>query len=127
MIESGQEPTRDLFDEQSPELYRVAIQTLRAGFLVAAALFVIGYLAVEVTGGEFAHKVTPIDQLPGEIMDGEPMAVLDLAFILLIFTPVVTVLRLAMTFRRLGEHRFATISFIVLGILLVSVAVALIK
>ncbi|MCC6944705.1 MAG: DUF1634 domain-containing protein [Thermomicrobiales bacterium] len=127
MTDHAQEPMLDGLDEQSPELYRVAMQTLRIGFLIAAALFVAGYLAVEISGGEFSHRVTPIDQLPGELLDGEPMAVLDLAFLLLILTPVVTVLRLALVFHRLGERRFALASAAVLGILLTSIVIALVR
>ncbi len=127
MTEPAVNPLLDPIDEQSPELYREAMQTLRIGFLLAAVLFVIGYLAVELSSSEFSHKVMPIDQIPGALLDGEVMAILDLAFLVLIFTPVVTVLRLGLVFRRLGDRRFALVSFVVLSILLASVVVALLK
>jgi uncharacterized membrane protein len=74
-----------------------------------------------------AESVMPIDAIPGELLDGEPMAILDLAFLMLIMTPVVTVFRLAMTYFRLGERRFAVISFVVLAILVLSATVALLR
>lgn len=120
-------PVSDLIDEQPPELYRVAMQTLRFGFICAAALFVMGFVAAVVSDSQFAHEVKPIDELPGAILDREPMALLDLAFLVLIFAPVVTVLRLALTFRRLGDQKFAIVSAVVLSILMISVIVALLR
>ncbi|MGD9711844.1 MAG: DUF1634 domain-containing protein [Thermomicrobiales bacterium] len=112
---------------QSPELYRVAQQTLRYGFLISAALFVSGLAALLISGEDMAETVMPIDQIPEQLMEAEPMALLDLAFLTLISTPVVTVLRLAMTFYRLGERRFAAISSVVLAILIISALVALLR
>ncbi|MEZ4499063.1 MAG: hypothetical protein R2839_03160 [Thermomicrobiales bacterium] len=56
MTEPAVNPLLDPIDEQSPELYREAMQTLRIGFLLAAVLFVIGYLAVELSSSEFSPQ-----------------------------------------------------------------------
>ena len=122
--ESSQAPIPSATDDA---LYRVAQQTLRYGFLAAATLFVIGSSALALAGDNMAETVMPIDTIPGKLVDGEPMAILDLAFLMLIMTPVITVLRLAMTYFRLGERRFAMISFVVLAILVLSATVALLR
>ncbi len=109
------------------ELYRAAQQTLRIGFIIAAALFVAGFAALAIAGDDVAKSVTPIDEIPADLADGDPMAILDLAFLALMLTPIATVLRLALTFLRIGERRFAMISFVVLAILIVSVTVALLR
>lgn len=126
-LANDQPPKPRQTPEGDAELYRVAQQTLRIGFIIAATLFVVGVTVLAISGDDMAKTVTPIDEIPGDLIGGDAMAILDLAFLSLMLTPIATVLRLALTFLRVGEQRFALISFVVLAILILSVTVALLR
>lgn len=108
-------------------VYDVAARTLRIGFLVAAAFFVAGLVWSAIEREEIADRVTPISSIPGDFADGTPMAAIDLSFLALMLTPVITVLRIGIVFWRLGDRRYAGLSFGVVAILIASLALALLR
>jgi uncharacterized protein DUF1634 len=108
-------------------VYGAAIATLRYGFFAAAALFLTGLIWSAAAREDISENVTPIEKVPGQLADGTPMAMVDLAFLVLMFTPVVTVLRVGMVFLRLGDSRFGILSLGVLAILGTSITIALLR
>lgn len=108
-------------------VYDVAISSLRMGFRLAAALFVIGIAWSAVEREDIATRVTPIEDIPRQLADGAPMAAIVLSFLVLMFTPVVTVLCIGVSFLRLGDRWYGLLSFVVLAILGASMALALIR
>jgi len=112
--------------ELSP-VYDVASSTLRFGFIVAAALFVAGIVWSAIEREEIADYVTPIEQIPGQLADGTPMAAIVLSFLVLMLTPVITVLRIGVIFWLLGDRRYAALSLSVVAILGTSLTLALVR
>jgi uncharacterized membrane protein len=108
-------------------VFDVAARTLRIGFLVAAAFFVAGLIWSAIEREEIADHVTPISSIPGDFADGTPMAAIDLSFLALMLTPVITVLRIGIVFWQLGDRRYAALSFGVVAILGASLALALLR
>lgn len=90
-------------------------------------LFVAGLAWSALAREEIATQVTPIEQIPGELAAGTPMAMVDLAFLVLMFTPVVTVMRVGIVFLQLGDRRYGTASLCVLAILGASITIALLR
>jgi uncharacterized membrane protein len=111
--------------EELAPVYASTVSTLRYGFLLAAGLFAAGVIWSLIAQEELASEVMPVQDIPDALADGSPMAVIDLAFLALMMTPVVTVLRVSMAFFSLGDRRFGAASLVVLGILGTGVALAL--
>jgi uncharacterized membrane protein len=133
MRQSGEQPLSDPPDDASrfPEvlapIYAAAMSTLRCGFIVAAALFAVGIIWSAIAREELASEVMPVQDIPRSLAEGAPMAALDLAFLVLMLTPVATVLRVAVAFFRLEDRRFGMLSLVVLAILGASVTLALVR
>ena len=108
-------------------VFTSAISTLKYGFRAAAALFVAGLAWSALVGEEIAAHVTPIEQIPAELASGTPMAMIDLAFLTLMFTPVAAVMRVGVMFLQLGDRRYGTLSLFVLAILGASISIALLR
>jgi uncharacterized membrane protein len=105
-------------------LRRRAERTLQAGFLVAVVLIGIGVVLAAVQREAFPDTVgTPLDVLQGTL-DGEPASVIGLGILGMILTPFATAGVVAWSFFEGGDRRYAAISGMVLGILLVSALVA---
>jgi len=85
-------------------VYNAAIATLRLGFTTAAVFFTIGVIWSAVAREEISDHVTPIEDIPRQLAGGTPMAAIVLAFLVLMFTPVITVLRVGVAFLRLGPQ-----------------------
>lgn len=108
-------------------VFDVAVLTLRIGFLIAALLFVTGIVWSAIEREEIADHVTPISSIPGDFASGTPMAAIDLSFLALMLTPVITVLRIGVIFWQLGDRRYAWLSLSVVAILGASLTLALVR
>src|SRR6476620_9920481 len=108
-------------------VYESAIRSLRYGFYIAAAFFVVGVAWSIAKRQELATSVLPFQKIPGELLDGNPAAVIDLSILALMLTPVATVLIIATNFYRLNERRYAVFSLLVLVTLAVSIALSLFR
>jgi uncharacterized membrane protein len=108
-------------------VYEGAIKSLRYGFFIAAALFLVGVAWSIVERQELATTVLPFDKILGELLDGNPAAVIDLSILALMLTPVATVLLIAINFYRLNERRYAMFALLVLATLAISIAISLFR
>lgn len=114
-------------DEQTAPIYRAAIATMTWGFRLAAGILVAG-LAVALARREaLEHEVDPFADVFPALFRGNASGIIDLAIITIMVTPLVTVITVAFGFRRIGDRRYAMYSFLVLGILGVSVALSLVR
>ena len=108
-------------------IYDRAIQVLRIGFAVSAALLVAGIawsIAERRTPDE---RVLEFRKLPGAIRDGDPTSIIDLGIVAMMLTPVVLVIVIAWDFYALRERRFAVASLLVLAVLVASSTISLLK
>ncbi len=108
-------------------VYVDAIRSLRYGFFVAAGLFIIGIVWSLIERQTLSSTVLPFREIPGELRDGNPAAVIDLSILALMIVPVITVITIAVNFFRLGERRYALFSTLVLIILFISITMSALR
>ena len=97
-------------------IYQSAIQVLRGGFALSAIVLVIGAAWSIVDRHPLSTEVLPFQEIPGALTDGNPYAVIDLGILVMMLTPVLTVLVIALNFSRLGERKFVTLNFVYLAL-----------
>lgn len=113
--------------QREEKIYEDAIKSLHYGFYVAVALFVAGAVWSIAKRQELSETVLPFQEIPGEILDGNPIALIDLSLLALMLTPVATVILIAINFYRLDERRYALFTLLVLVTLAISIAISLFK
>ncbi len=107
--------------------YRVAVVTLTTGFRIGGALL-IGGLALAALRDQSLHdRADPLPDVVRAIGRGEGAAVVDLAIMTLIATPVAAALAIAASFARAGDRTYAILSLAVLLILGTSIGLALVR
>lgn len=108
-------------------IYHSAAKVLRYGFLISAVTLVLGAAWSIVDRHPLSTDVLPFQDIPGALADGNPSSLIDLGILLMMLTPVATVLVIAVDFFRLGERKFVTLSLGVLAILITSIVISLLK
>lgn len=108
-------------------IYHSAVKVLRSGFFLSAAVLVAGAAWSIVDRHPLATGVLPFQEIPGALVDGNPSALIDIGILLMMLTPVITVLVIAVDFFRLGERTFVSLSLGVLAILATSIAISLLR
>ncbi len=121
------EPLDSIHLEEQTGMHDVAIGTLQWGFRLSAALVTTGLVWSLISREQIPDHIIPIRQIPSELLDGTPSAALMLGFLALIATPMAVVFRLGAAYLRLGDRRFALVSFLVLAILVSSVSISLLR
>jgi uncharacterized membrane protein len=115
-------PLRDMAPIQE-----TAARTLTWGFRVSAAILAVGLIVTLARGDDLSKDATSLTDLIPDLLDGEGSAIVSLAILAMITTPVVTVMMIAAGFFKIGDRQFGRISLIVLGVLAVSIVAALLR
>jgi uncharacterized membrane protein len=102
-------------------------RVLEWGFRVSAALLGIGLLLAALQDAPLGGKAVSFSDIIPDLLDGKATAIVSLAILAMMATPVVAVLTVAQGFRRLGDRRYALASFIVLLVLAASIASSLLR
>lgn len=108
-------------------IYQSAIKVLRAGFALSAIVIALGAAWSIADRHPLATEVLPFQDIPGALADGNASALIDLGILLMMLTPVVTVLVIALSFSRLGERKFVSLSLGVLAVLITSITISLLR
>lgn len=108
-------------------IFQSAIKVLRYGFFVSAGILAIGVAWSLIDRHPLSTEVLPFQEIPGAIADGNPSGLIDLGILFMMLTPVMTVLVIALSFSRLGEKKFVTLTLGVLAILATSIAISLLR
>lgn len=109
-------PSRD-----AAPIRRAAADTLNWGFRVTVVILAIGLVVTLAQGHDLETKATDFrDVIPG-LLDGEGSAIVSLAILAMMITPVITVVVTALGFFRIDDRRYGKISLIVLGVLGISI------
>ena len=117
----------EIGDQRTAPIYRSAIVTMTWGFRIAAGILVVGLVVALAKREALEQRADPfVDVIPA-ILDGNASGIVDLAIIAILLTPLVTVVNVALGFRRIGDRRYTLASFLVLGILGVSVLLSLLR
>lgn len=106
-------------------LYGSAIQVMTWGFRGGALLLGLGIVAALLKREPIGAIADPIPEIAAAVAAGSAAGIIDLAILWFMLVPAVTVLVAAISFWRLGDRRYATLSLIVLAILGASIALAL--
>src|SRR4051812_1809355 len=108
--------------------YSWAAFVLRAGMYISFTLMAVGLLWWVVAGspgGQAANgQVLALDRIMPELARGNPLAVLNLGMLLLIATPVTTLIAAMVAFLLEGNRRYAGIAAFVVFILLLSITIS---
>lgn len=108
-------------------LYRSAIAVLTWGFRLAAALLTAGLIVAAVRDEKISKKAEPLSEIFSLLRHGHSTALVDLAILAMILTPVAAVVTTAAGFYRLGDRRYTLASLFVLTVLGVSIAISLLR
>ncbi len=110
---------------QLDPIYRSAGLVLTWGFRVAAALLAAGLLLAAIQGDDLSESAEPIPDIVGNLLDGESSALVDLAIVAMVLTPVAAVIAIALGFSRIADRRYTLASFFVLAVLGISIIVSM--
>lgn len=108
-------------------IYRAAITVLTWGFRIGAAILGVGLFVAIIRQESLRRNAESYPDILPSVFDGEASGIISLAIIVLVATPVVTVLRVGIGFFRIGDRRFGLLSLIVLGVLGVSISLSLFR
>ena len=104
-----------------------AASVLSWGFRFSVVVLAIG-LAIAAFGDQtLAVKATSLENLIPDLLDGNASAIVSLAILAMMITPVIAVLVVARGFHKIGDRRYARISFVVLLVLAASIASSLLR
>ena len=98
---------------------------LETGFRVAVSIMSIGLLLALVQREPLPETMGQPRELVSGLSNADPGSIIGLGIVAIILTPIVSTTAIAWTFYRQGDRRYATISGLVLLILLASIGLSL--
>jgi uncharacterized membrane protein len=121
---SDQTPTPGDQSNLDP-IYRSAGLVLTWGFRVAATLLSGGLLLAAIQGDDLSEEAEPIPEIVDLLLDGKSSALVDLAIVAMVLTPVAAVIAIALGFYRIADRRYTAASLFVLAVLGISIVVSM--
>lgn len=94
---------------------------LRSGMVISMVVLLLGILMFALSPNGHVEIDMSLGDIAAGILEGNPIAVIDLGIILLIATPLTRVLTTLVIFVADGEPRFILASLLVLGIIAAAV------
>lgn len=110
------------------DLNRSVGNLLRVGVILSVVTSLFGFIKLFLEGFKMPKDYTSLE-IPGDniwrtfwnsLMNFEGMAIIQLGILILIFTPLVRILFALIGYLKEKDYTYVVISFIVLGIMLVS-------
>jgi uncharacterized membrane protein len=108
-------------------LYRGVQRTLAGGMILSFGLMGAGLLWQLADPHPNPEQVVPLDRLGGELLAGNPLALLDLGILVLLGIPAVHLTVAAISFGRQGDRRYLMLALLVLVLLGVGAALAFVR
>ncbi len=102
---------------------RVA-KVLRIGAIISSACLIIGVVLLMLRPSSEIAATLMLSDLPSAIAKWEPSGLITLGILAMILTPIARVMILVQGFAARKDRAFILIGFIVLAILLASIAIA---
>jgi len=96
---------------------------LFSGMILSVSLLIIGLVAFFISPTGCSDVTIPLDQIPGEIVKGNPVAILNLGIVLLIATPMMRVIIALAVFMAEKDSRYAGIALFILLIIGIAVLI----
>lgn len=110
--------------ERAERIVEQTISVFRIGYLVSFALIAIGIVIAIIRRIGLATELGPPVEIARDIMDFDPNGFIGLGIGVMILTPIIMTIEVTINFFRAGDSKFGTISGIVAGILVVTMALA---
>ena len=116
-------------DPAEIRLYAAVQRTLVGGMVLSFGLMAVGLvgLVLNPAAAARAGRVVALDHLIAAVFALDPVALLDLGVLVLMFIPAVHLAVAGSYFLRRGESRYAAATGIVLGLLLLGALLALVR
>lgn len=101
---------------------RAIAAVLRWGSYLSAGVLLVGIILVVRTRNVPLQigPGLPLTEMGRALAAGNPYAVMQLGIVLLLLTPLVRIVTAAAAFARAGERRYALVSLVVLGLILLT-------
>lgn len=116
-------------DQQDPStvdpLVMRVTAVFRAGFWSSLALLAIGVGLLALRSESLPSHLVPLDEVITSLAEGSSESFITLGIVTMILTPVVSTLVICLTFIQQRDRRYATLTLIVLAILVLSVSLSL--
>lgn len=119
-------PGQETAAADQAHLRRLAANVLETGFRVAVAIMAVGLILALIRQEPLPSTLEQPAGIARGIVEGEPQAIIGLGIIAIILTPFASTIAITGAFLRQGDRRYATISGLVLLILLTSIGLSLI-
>jgi uncharacterized membrane protein len=105
----------------SQRMNRTMYLVLVTGMVLSFSTMIIGLILYAVNPVE--GTTLPLDKIFDGIVQGNPIAVIDLGIVLLIATPLVRIMAAGITFGLEKDYRFVGIAIFVLVMIMVGVSI----
>ena len=98
----------------------------KLGVMISLALVIVGLILTAIAGAKDNQPVGPLSDLPQELLELNPMAIITLGILVLLVTPIMQVVVALVTFSIDRDKLFLGICITLLCVLALSLALALI-
>jgi len=98
----------------------------KLGVMISLALVIVGLILTAIAGAKDNQPVGPLSDLPQELLELNPMAIITLGILVLLLTPIVQVVVALVTFSIDRDRLYLGICITLLCILTLSLTLALI-
>jgi len=107
-------------------LYKWLYFTLRTGIACSLCLVCLGFILFSITKAEFTDTVIPSSQFFHRILELDPLAIITLGILILVLTPLSSVVLAMVTFLMEKDKLYIGISITIVCILILSLVLALV-
>jgi uncharacterized membrane protein len=111
-------------DPVQTHLYRIIERILDIGFFIGIGIILLGTILTFAKGDDLPDDVVSLNNLPGEVADLEPTALIDLGLVLLLLTPLSYVVAALITFLRQRDRMFIGVCLLLIALIGLSVGLA---
>lgn len=114
--------------ELSPELeqlYDRIARILAIGFWASVAVLLLGVVMTLIGGDDLGRETIHMQDIPEELADLEPQALVDLGILGLLLTPLAYVVAALLTFLRQRDNVFVGVCSALLLLFVITITVAL--
>lgn len=111
--------------QPQPAINRAASQVLTWGFVVSAALVLIGLVLTAVRGDSLHTSLEDIPEMLDEVASARGAGIVGLGIMAMIVTPFAATVAVIIACLRAGDRRYALVTTAVLVILGVSAAISI--
>jgi uncharacterized membrane protein len=109
------------------EINRATARILRWGFLLSAAMLVIGLIVTAIRGESLYTSLEGLPSLFDDLIHGHGPAIVGFGILVMVAAPIAATIGTMVAFIQLGDRRYALITAAVLVILLISAVSAALR